>query len=146
MQYVSLEMGRQLEPLFMLRDLGYRRFKLITQNDHSQMAIDPFSVSQLVKERLRSHPSLYRLGQRVVGLSKRLSPSSRSPAGGRVNGSHWTFSLGSSGPFGEATPGSWQTFDEVAFTWLTYQLGRSYYGQPSLWVWHDLHAVRAESS
>jgi FkbM family methyltransferase len=145
-KYVSLEMGRQLDPLFMLRDLGYSRFKLITQNDHSQMAIDPFSVSQLVKERLRPYPSLYRLGRRVAGLAKRLSPSSPPPVGHGVNGSHWTFALGSSGPFGEDTAGSWQTFDEAAFTWLTYQLGRSSYGQPSLWVWHDLHAVRAESS
>ena len=146
-KYVSLEMGRELEPLFRLRDLGYSRFKLITQNDHSQMAIDPFSVSQRVKERLRPYPSLYRLGQRVAGLRKRLSSSSSPPPVGRgVNDNHWTFALGSSGPFGERTAGSWQTFDQVAFTWLTYHLGRSWYGQPSLWVWHDLHAVRAESA
>ena len=38
-------MDRQLDPLFMLRDLGYSRFKLITQNDHSQLTVDPFSAS-----------------------------------------------------------------------------------------------------
>lgn len=143
-KYFSLEMGRQLEPLFMLRDLGYSRFKLITQNDHSQMAIDPFSVAQLVKQRLRPYPSLYRLGQRVAGLGRRFaSPSTQSNDHG-INGQHWTFALGSSGPFGEDTAGSWQTFDEVALTWVTYQVGRSSYGPPCLDVWHDLHAVRAE--
>src|SRR5690349_5391837 len=85
-KYVSLEMGRELEPLFRLRDLGYSRFKLITQNDHSQLAIDPFSVRQLVKERLRPYPSLYRLGQRVLGLGKRLASSSAPPVGHGVNG------------------------------------------------------------
>ena len=145
-KYVSLEMGRQPEPLFMLRDLGYSRFKLITQNDHSQLAIDPFSVNQRMKQRLQPYPSLYRLGRRVAGLRRRLSSSSTLPRSKGINGNHWTFALGSSGPFGEDTAGSWQTFDEVAFTWLTYQLGRSCYGPPNVNVWHDLHAVRAESS
>jgi FkbM family methyltransferase len=145
-KYVSLEMDRQLDPLFMLRDLGYSRFKLITQNDHSQLTVDPFSVSELIKYRLRPYPTLYRLGQRAAGLGRRFSSSAAQRPRQGVNGNHWRFALGSSGPFGEETAGSWQTFDEVAFTWLTYQQGRSRYGPPSLWVWHDLHAVRAESS
>ena len=145
-KYVSLEIGRQLEPLFMLRDLGYSRFKLITQNDHRQHAIDPIRGNQRMKQRLQPYPSLYRLGRRVAGLRRRLSSSSTLPRSKGINGNHWTFALGSSGPFGEDTAGSWQTFDEVAFTWLTYQLGRSCYGQPNVWVWHDLHAARAESS
>jgi FkbM family methyltransferase len=145
-KYVSLEMGSQLDPLFMLRGLGYSRFKLITQNDHSQLTVDPFSVRELTKYRLRPYPSLYRLGQRATGLGRRFSSSpAQRPCQG-VNGNHWRFAFGSSGPFGEETAGSWQTFDEVAFTWLTYQLGRSRYGPPSLRVWHDLHALRAESS
>lgn len=139
-KYVSFEIERQLEPLFMLRDLGYSRFKLITQNDHSQLAVDPFSVRQRMKQRLRRYPTAYRFVHQLAGLRKRLS--STEPGRHRVNGNHWTFALGSSGPFGENTAGRWQTFDEVAFTWLTYHLGRSWYGQPSVWVWHDLHAVR----
>ncbi len=60
-KYVSLEMG-ELGPFFALRDLGYNGFKLITQNDHSQLAVDLFSVTELVKRQLRPYPALYRLG------------------------------------------------------------------------------------
>jgi FkbM family methyltransferase len=144
-KYVSLEMG-QMEPLFKLRDLGYTGFKLITQNDHSQLFIDLFSTREWLK---RSHPSLYPLAARVAKARRQLAsarsklrrrPSPVSPG----NGNGWKFALGSSGPFGEDTPGTWQTFDDVAYTWLTYQLGRTEYGPPGLWVWHDVHATRAE--
>ena len=66
-RYVSVEMG-PLESLLMLRDLGYTGFKLITQNDHSQLAIDPFAPRQLVKRRLRKYPGLYRTARRSAGL------------------------------------------------------------------------------
>jgi FkbM family methyltransferase len=146
-RYISLEMG-QLESLFALRELGYNGFKLITQNDHSQLAADPFSITALLKRQLRPHPALYRLGARVAGMGRRLAtPSERrdklSPRG-RNNGNHWRFPFGSSGPFGEETAGSWQAFDDVAYTWVTYQLGHSRYGAPSLDVWHDVHATRIE--
>ncbi len=149
-KYVSLEMG-ELGPFFALRDLGYNGFKLITQNDHSQLAVDLFSVTELVKRQLRSHPALYRFGGKVAGVGRQLgwSPKNRPnltrPSPGGSNGNHWHFTMGSSGPFGDDTDGAWQTFDDVAYTWVTYQLGRSRYGAPSLNVWHDVHATRIEA-
>jgi FkbM family methyltransferase len=149
-KYVSLEMG-ELGPLFVLRDLGYNGFKLITQNDHSQLAVDLFSVTELVKRQLRPYPTLYRMGGRVAGVSRQLALSSKNrpsltrPTPGGSNGNHWRFPLGSSGPFGDDTDGAWQTFDDVAYTWVTYQLGRSRYGAPRLGVWHDVHATRTEA-
>jgi len=143
-RYVSLEMSR-FEDLFTLRNLGYGAFKLITQNDHRQLAVRPFSIKELLKRQLRSHPSLFRLGRRVVGLRRRVAPlvdprtRSRVAAGGTTERS-WQFAHGSSGPFGEDTDGPWRTLEEVAYTWLIYQLGQSHYGPPSLAVWHDLHA------
>jgi FkbM family methyltransferase len=142
-RYVSLEMGRPIETLFKLRELGYSGFKLITQNDHSELFIDPFSIDEFVKRRLRPHPALYQLGAQCASIRRRLVSASlngretnRSPA----HGNGWKFALGSSGPFGEETPGRWRTFDEVAYTWLAYQLGQSRYGTPNLSVWHDVHA------
>ena len=135
-QYLSLEMG-PLEYLLRLRTLGYTGFKLITQNDHSQLAVDPFSVRALVKRRLRSHPALYSLGRRFA------APLTMSPRASRGHGTNgWRFSFGSSGPFGEDTEGTWQTVDDAAYTWVTYQLGHSRYGTPGLEVWHDVHAAR----
>ncbi|HJZ71616.1 MAG TPA: FkbM family methyltransferase [Vicinamibacterales bacterium] len=142
--YVSLEIGRSIEPLFTLRELGYRSFKLITQNDHTQLFLDPFSIDEFVKRRLRSHPRLYQLSARCARISRRLMSSSSANGNGTgrppVNGSEWKFAFGSSGPFGEDTAGEWRTFVNVAYTWLSYQLGQSHYGEPSIRVWHDVHA------
>jgi FkbM family methyltransferase len=144
-QYVSLEMSH-LESLFALRDLGYRRFKLITQNDHSQLTTNPFAARELVKRQLRSSPTLYRIGSRLAKAGRHLvssaethsTPGLLTPA----QGNGWQFSFGSSGPFGDDTAGSWQTCDAAAYTWLAYQLGQSRHGPPSLDVWHDVHAAR----
>jgi FkbM family methyltransferase len=140
-RYVSLEMG-PFETLFQLRDLGYTAFKLITQNDHSQLAIDPFSVRQQLKRRLQPYPPLYRLGRRLGGAWPVHDGDEGSPAAA-TNG-HGRFPFGSSGPFAEETPGTWQTIEQAAFTWTAYQLGHSRYGQPGLNVWHDVHARRPE--
>jgi FkbM family methyltransferase len=143
-QYISLEMG-PLENLFKLQDLGYKGFKLITQNNHTQLAVDLFSAKALIKRHLSPHPTMYRVGVRFAKAGRRvlrsLTPfNSSRPTGARCSG--WQFSFGSSGPFGEDTDGSWQTLDDAAFTWVAYQLGRSHYGPPSLDVWHDVHATR----
>ena len=141
--YVSHEMWGSLEPLYRLRDLGYRSFKLITQNDHTELFIDPFSTDEFVKRRLRPYPALYKMGARCAQIRRRLASRSlnghgthRSP----MKDPEWKFAFGSSGPFGEDTAGSWRTVDAVALTWLAFQLGQSRYGKPGLWVWHDVHA------
>lgn len=134
--YVSREVGA-LEDLLALARLGYRKFKLITQNDHTQLAIDNFSVRELVKRRLRPYPALYRLGGRLAGMqpARAATPNGHGATGG------WDFAFGSSGPFGDDTDGPWQSLETVAHTWVSYQLGHSPYGPPALDVWHDVHAT-----
>ena len=153
-QYISVEMG-PLETVFKLGDLGYERFKLITQNYHTCLAIDVFGTRERVrrqlrrvragvKRQLRPYPGLYRVGQRLSRIGQTL------PFGRSLNPVHpnrktadpQQFPPGSSGPFGEETDGSWQTLSEVAYTWVAYRLGHSRYGPPSLDVWHDVHAAR----
>ena len=110
-RYVSVEMGA-LETLFRLHDLGYTKFKLITQNDHSQLAIDIFSVRERVKRHLLPHPLLYRFASRLARVRHR--PGAGQEPG--TSGSHrdgWHFPLGSSGPFGELTDGRWHNLDPV---------------------------------
>ena len=141
-RYVSLEMG-PFETLFKLGHLGYTDFKLITQNDHSQLSIDLLSTRAMLKRRLRPYPALYRLGQRASALLA--SATRRTPPVPDANGNGWHFAFGSSGPFGEETAGAWQTLDQTAFTWAAYQLGHSQYGPPVLGVWHDVHARRRDA-
>jgi hypothetical protein len=131
----------QVETLFALRDLGYTGFKLITQNDHSQLVVDLFSVKAMLKRRLRPHPAAYRLASWASRVRHRAARASSALA----DGSAWRFALGSSGPFGEDTPGRWQSCDEAVYTWVTFQLGRSHYGKPNLDIWHDVHATRLVS-
>jgi FkbM family methyltransferase len=137
-RYISLEMG-PFEMLFRLRALGYTGFKLITQNDHTQLMVDMFSVRALLKRSLRAYPTLYSLGRR---LARAWPPAGSYPVTD-LNGSRsadWMFKLGSSGPFAEETAGPWQTLEDVAYTWTAYQLGHSRYGEPRLDIWHDVHA------
>jgi FkbM family methyltransferase len=136
--YVSLEIS-EVEMLFALRDLGYTGFKLISQEDHSQLVVDLFSVKALLKRRLRPHTTLRRLAGWASRARGQVAAASAAP----TNGSTWRFVEGSSGPFGEDTHGDWQSFDEAVYTWVTYRLGRSRYGKPILW--HDVHATRLVS-
>lgn len=142
-RYLSQEMVH-LDDLWMLRDAGYTHFKLITQNDHSQLFIDPMGVKALATRCLRPYPRLRRAGSGLAGAFRRLRPLfTRRPAAGApgANGPGWHFAHGSSGPFGEDTDGPWRTLEETAYTWVTYQLGGSRYGTAGLSVWHDVHAM-----
>lgn len=132
--YVSLEIT-QVEMLFALRDLGYTGFKVISQDDHSQLAVDLFSAKALLKRRLRPYPAVRRMAELAWRARKQIAPS-RAP----IERSTWQFMEGSSGPFGEDTAGHWQSCDEAVYTWVTYQLGHTKYGKPH--PWHDVHATR----
>ena len=116
--YVSLEIS-EVEMLFALRDLGYTGFKLISQEDHSPLVVDLFSVKALLKRRLRPHTTLRRLAGWASRARGQVAAASAAP----TNGSTWRFVEGSSGPFGEDTPGDWKSFDEAVYTWVTYRLG-----------------------
>jgi len=147
-KYVSLEMG-SVESLWALRDVGYKSYKLITQNDHSQLSVDLLSFKELVKRQIRPYPALYRFGSSLVRVGRQLLPVASVHSnhhGLKTNGRSWTFNFGSSGPFGEDTNGPWRTLDETAYTWITFQLGRTMYGPPQVGVWHDVHARSGEAS
>ena len=148
-RYISLEMG-PFELLFRLQALGYKDFKFITQNDHSQLYLDTTSLRAHVKRELRARPALYKVGRRLSSLwpAPRVDTGANPDGilwdGSRRNG--WHFRPGSSGPFGEDTPGRWQTIEEAAYTWTAYSLGQSKYGPPTIDIWHDVHARRGDDA
>src|SRR5947209_15730571 len=49
------------------------------------------------------------------------------------------FARGCSGPFGEETPGTWQTFEEVAYNWLALHFGHHKRGTLNHFSWYDFH-------
>ena len=140
-RYLSFEMGH-LEHLFALRQLGYTRFKLILQNDHSQLAVDPFSAREWIKRGLRDYPRLYRAASGLVSAPRRLAAGHWRPGPSSPNNGRQQYPSGSSGPFGEETDGPWRTLDEVAYTWVAFQLGHSVHGTPGLHLWNDVHVAR----
>lgn len=140
-KYLSFEMAH-LEHLVALRQLGYTRFKLILQNDHSQLAVDPFRARERVKRELRHYPRLYRVASGVMSVPRRLAAGPWRPRPACPNSRRQLYPPGSSGPFGEETDGPWRTLDEVAYTWVAFQLGHSVYGAPGLHLWNDVHAAR----
>lgn len=142
-RYISLE-GRDIELLAMLRDLGYTRFKCISQHTFLPLELPPTPEQvryeqALARLRSRSIPTraLMRLGLRQA-VEEELSKT-------RTIGD-WTFNSGSSGPFADQLPGRWQTFEELSKTYLHYksrwQSGESgpFWTDKPYSFWTDFHA------
>ncbi|HEY8591761.1 MAG TPA: FkbM family methyltransferase [Sphingomicrobium sp.] len=116
-RYVSVELIDGDEQLRLLRDNGYCDFKLISQRSFRQPS-----------------PALLRLKAKLPQLAR--LPISKAEALVRHQPEpDWRFRGGSSGPFGEATAGPWQGFDEALDMWRAIaDLGND------LSDWHDIHA------
>jgi FkbM family methyltransferase len=94
--------------LRLMRDLGYTKFKIIRQTDF-------FSIGDgIVHRKLR-------------GLLRRLLLRPRPK----------NFQIGSSGPFGEETPGNWHSWTDIAERWRSMREV-----ELPIWLWYDFHAAR----
>jgi FkbM family methyltransferase len=127
-RYVSVE-AHSLEYLCILSQLGYNRFKCIDQLSHNHPGDRPDNES--LRGRLSS--AWLHLWREFVRRGLGRKPM--------VNGHH--FPMGSSGPFGEETAGKWQTLEEVAYSWLHYEMGQKKRGDLNMRGWFDFHATIA---
>jgi hypothetical protein len=125
--FVSFEVSR-LDEGRILRDLGYSRFKVLTQNDHRQFPHRMHWKTRL-RLRLRRRKVLERLTAKLLprfdgGNHRRrraLQPGVPGP----------------SGPFGEATDGSWISWDDLEDSWRRcFPDHDDHHGT----LWFDLHA------
>jgi FkbM family methyltransferase len=117
-QYISIE-AEDLQWLVLLRQLGYSEFKIVDQMRHNSRFPD-FDNTTVFS----------RSAKRICWYADRLK--------NRLG--HPFFPRGSSGPFGEQTPGEWQSFEEVASNWLNMQLGHFKRGTLNRYSWFDFHA------
>jgi hypothetical protein len=117
-QYVSLE-AEDLQWLAHLQQLGYSEFKIVDQMRHNSMFPD-FANTTVFS---RSAKQICWYADRVKNRLRRSA-----------------FPRGSSGPFGEQTPGEWQSFEEVASNWLQMRLGHYKSGTLNRYSWFDFHA------
>jgi FkbM family methyltransferase len=142
--YISIEGG--LDCLESLRDLGYERFKCISQFHYLPLEIPPskeeryyLQMQRYMKSRSITLRVLKKIGLRQW-LSKQMSRT-------RCRGD-WVFPMGSSGPFGEELLGEWQSFEEMRKTYTYFKTLKANGDQGLFWqdedysFWTDIHAKK----
>ncbi|HBJ85857.1 MAG TPA: hypothetical protein DDZ88_18680 [Verrucomicrobiales bacterium] len=136
-EYVSLEIS-SVDDFYLLRSKGYQRFKCIQQGYFTPVVSPVLNVKSAVGmliTRIKSTDVVNRLRK----AWRRLRPCRYQ----MPSADAWTFDPGSSGPFGEDTPGEWLSFENVLHAWLSQHLGHELGYRvmpPGLEVWFDLHA------
>jgi FkbM family methyltransferase len=124
---------RALEVLTALHDIGYKQFKLINQVNFTAARS---GVASAFLNRVIHSCANGRL--RVLGLS---SVAAKFTDAGKLSRINFFFHSGSSGPWGNDTPGSWTTFEKSKDLYL--QTRHSYFRKPRplYSFWHDWHAT-----
>lgn len=129
-RYLSVE-AHELEYLTILRGLGYNGFKCVDQTAHNYPAVtgDNESFAGRVQSQLRRLRYLVdrQLDKKGWGRKKK-------------DEGHF-FPYGSSGPFGEETPGEWRSLETVAADWQHFNLGHRKQGTLNMYGWYDFHAT-----
>ncbi|TSA11042.1 MAG: FkbM family methyltransferase [Deltaproteobacteria bacterium] len=126
-EYVSIE-AHSLDYLVILAGLGYRSFKLVDQSCHNF----PHRIFQ------NDTLSGYFLGTCVRGFRR----VKYRFLDGKYRTGDYCFPRGTSGPFGEETPGEWHPLEDVAYDWLNYSRGHHRRGTHNKWGWYDFHAKK----
>jgi FkbM family methyltransferase len=129
-RYISIEMDhaageREIRCLYAL---GYRRFKVICQNN----VWNQVTENNLWFYKLGPNSPLMPLLRRMGSISRRIS-GRRTILVGRQ--------FGESGPWGERTQGSWQSFDHTLRMWSALQDIDKRAETHGLGWWFDIHAT-----
>jgi FkbM family methyltransferase len=119
--------------LELLRDVGYRRFKLVNQGGWV-----PVRDNIVARFCMRLVTSAAQGRLRVRGLS---GIAGRFTDFARIKGLGFGFSPGCSGPWGDDIPGGWMTFEKARSAYLRER--RSYFSKerPLYSFWYDWHAT-----
>jgi FkbM family methyltransferase len=148
-KYVSFEKTQQWaiesQSLTLLHNLGYTGFKLISQSSYLPLEYPPVREQRRYERTLkllkgRNFGNFLLRVARKAGARRWLEPARYRPG--------WIFPGGSSGPFGEDTPGKWQSFEEIMETlaransaWRAREPS-VFWGDKSWSFWADIHARR----
>lgn len=125
--YISIEMSHQSgdRDIELLRDLGYDRFKIVSQATLTQPSSLLTTLGYALPKRFAR--SLQRKVRRLLGAG---------------NQDGWVFKVGSSGPFAEESPGRWHDVKWALRRWrFLHDLDRRY-AAGGLGDWFDVHATK----
>lgn len=137
--YISMEVG-SVDDFYLLRAKGYQEFKCIQQGCFQQVTSPRLSLASAMRAKvvqIKSSPFANRI--------RTAYQKWRRPSAAVASQTDWRFDPGSSGPFGEETPGPWMTFEEALHAWLSVQIGHQLgyrVHPPGISQWFDLHARR----
>lgn len=114
-----------------LRNVGYRKFKLVSQ--YSRHSVRPNPAADLVMKFINSaaHGRL-----RALGLSK---VASRFTDAARISRLGASLDADSSGPWGDDIPGSWMSYERAETLYL--KTRRAYFLKNADGFWYDWHAA-----
>lgn len=126
-RYLSIEMSHRDggSHLDLLYDLGYRDFKIISQ-----------------VTRAEAMPWLTKIYGAVPDGPKKALRAAVKLTAGVMSVDGWRFPWGSSGAFGEDTPGAWHTLDETKKLWSILKDIDERAGASGLGEWFDFHVRR----
>lgn len=127
-----------LRTLNLLKDVGYRRFKLINQRGFG--SVRPLKPGKAFFRTLSAMESASDLLDRVVVSAA--YGKLRAPGITPIARLFQPFPLGSSGPWGEATPGPWMDFDQARGAFLR-RREKHFSGKnkAAYSFWYDWHAT-----
>ena len=125
--FLSVEMHHRRgdEEIALLRELGYRRFKIISQVTRAQ----PMPAMTYLKGWLPNRVSRW-----MQEFDKRVRGAPRDEG--------WTFPWGSSGAFGDATPGPWHDHAAILDRWRQLRDSEPRHARHGLIDWYDFHATQ----
>ncbi|HZJ16485.1 MAG TPA: FkbM family methyltransferase [Chthoniobacteraceae bacterium] len=144
-QYLSIE-ATEVTLVETLRQLGYTKFKCISQYSLTPIEIPPSREEQRLKRiewMLYTKNPVVRL-LRALGAKSYLNRQLSGPFA--INGS--TFPIGSSGPFGADLPGRWLGYEEICGVLRTMKAQEAAGERSLFWTstpgsfWADIHASR----
>jgi FkbM family methyltransferase len=121
--FISIEMAHKYgdEDIARLRDLGYTQFKIVSQMTRAQ-------PNQLLTRLGYALPAARKIVRKALGVES-------------VRG--WRFPAGSSGPFGNETPGPWHSYEWALRTWrFLHDIDQRYAINGSGDEWFDVHATK----
>ncbi len=136
-KFTSLEIG-SVDDFYLLRSKGYKSFKCIQQGYFTPVLSPSLSLSSAVQTQVTRFKSSSIVNQ-LRSAYRGLRPGRHAPS----TQGEWVFDAGSSGPFGDDTPGEWMPFEEVLHAWLSQQIGHKLgyrASPPGTEIWYDLHA------
>lgn len=127
-RYLSIEMSYEdgNEHIDLLYDLGYRDFKI---------------VSQVM--RAAAMPTITKLYGMLPEIGRKALRFSVKNTLGVASYNGWQFRYGSSGSFGEESPGRWRSVNETKALWRILKEIDQQSGRAGLVQWFDFHARRA---